>query len=219
MRSFTNLVWKPFGRAEPHCPMTFLEIFSSKKFSRVVVYCSVIKVPVVLSFRQLWYFIKSLSLCQELFYFSFLSFPLSSRSASSDSLYRLSHQQDFVNNFFHLFFRPFQSLISAPSPPVVPPPRLRSWSFSCGREFLSSATGAILPPLELIVNVFSIFYLFQTIHTILTFFCHYLSFMPVTLLSQILTLISLFTLSLDIQYSSIYRKNHLLILPVVLCHT
>ena len=104
------------------------------------------------------------------FLFSCFAHSLSFRSASSDSLYRLSHQQDFVNNFFHLFFRPFQSLISAPSPPVVPPPRLRSWSFSCGRKFLSSATGAILPPLELIVNVFSIFYLFQTIRTILTLF-------------------------------------------------
>ena len=39
---------------------------------------------------------------------------------------------------------------------------------SCGFKVLSSAAGAILSPLEGIVNVFSIFYLFQTIHTILT---------------------------------------------------
>ena len=70
MRSFTNLVWKPFDGVEPHCSMTFLEIFSSKKFSRVVVYCSVIKVPVVLFKRQLWYSTKAHFVCQELFSFS-----------------------------------------------------------------------------------------------------------------------------------------------------
>ena len=43
-----------------------------KKFSRViVVYCSIIKVLFTVLFkRQLLYFIKSFSLCQELFYFS-----------------------------------------------------------------------------------------------------------------------------------------------------
>jgi len=43
-----------------------------KKFSRViVVYCSIIKVLFAVLFkRQLLYFIKSFSLCQELFYFS-----------------------------------------------------------------------------------------------------------------------------------------------------
>ena len=33
---------------------------------------------------------------------------LSSRSASSDSLYRLSRQQGVVNSFFHLFFQHFR---------------------------------------------------------------------------------------------------------------
>ena len=48
-----------------------------KKFSRViVVYCSIIKVLFAVLFkRQLLYFIKSFSLCQELFYFS-VSFDL-----------------------------------------------------------------------------------------------------------------------------------------------
>ena len=109
MRSFTNLVWKPFGGAEPHRPMTFLEIFSSKKFSRVVVYCSVIKVPVVLSSRQLWYFIKSLSLCQELFYFSFFSLPslTSQLSYITISVYCLST----VFYIFFKFFKPLQNLV------------------------------------------------------------------------------------------------------------
>ena len=96
--------------------------------------------------------------------------PLSSRSASSDSSYRLSHQRSLVNNFFHLFSSSPSPSSSAPFPPVVPPPRLRQGFDSCCSEFLSSATGAILPPLSGIVNVFSIFYLFQTIHTILTLF-------------------------------------------------
>ena len=138
-----------FGSYEP-----FLEIFSSKKFSRVVVYCSVIKVPVVLFLRQLWYFIKSDPLCQELFYFSFLSYLLPFRSASSDSLYRLSHQQGVVNSFF--------------MPPAVPPPRLRLTWFPAAFKAPSSATGAILSLQDGIVNVFSVFYLFQTIHAILT---------------------------------------------------
>ena len=102
------------------------------------------------------------------FLFFFSVRPLSSRSASSDSLYRLSHQRSLVNNFFHLFSSPSSPSSSALFPPVVPPPRLRQGFDSCGSEFLSSATGAILPPLSGIVNVFSIFYLFQTIHTILT---------------------------------------------------
>ena len=37
---------------------------------------------------------------------------LSSRSASSDSLYILSHLQGVVNSFFHLFFQRFRLLFS-----------------------------------------------------------------------------------------------------------
>ena len=53
------------------CSLRFSKIFLLKKFSRViVVYCSIIKVLFAVLFkRQLLYFIKSFSLCQELFYF------------------------------------------------------------------------------------------------------------------------------------------------------
>ena len=49
-----------------------------------------------------------------LFFFSAVS--LSSRSASSDSLYRLSHLQGVVNSFFHLFFSASGSFCSASCP-------------------------------------------------------------------------------------------------------
>ena len=58
-----------------------------------------------------------------LFFFSAVSLP--SRSASSDSLYRLSHLQGVVNSFFHLFSSASGSFSSALPPPAVPPPRLR----------------------------------------------------------------------------------------------
>ena len=99
------------------------------------------------------YFIKSVLLCQELFYFSFLSHPLSFRSASSDSLYRLSHLKGFVNNFFAFLF-PGRSASASPAELVC-----------CAVASPSSATGAILSLLAVIVNVFLVFYLFQTIHT------------------------------------------------------
>ena len=78
MRSFTNLVWKPFDGVEPHCSMTFLEIFSLKKFSRVVVYCSVIKVPVVLSQATALIFYQIRSALSRTFFF-FFSFRCLSR--------------------------------------------------------------------------------------------------------------------------------------------
>ena len=96
--------------------------------------------------------------------------PLSFQSASSDSLYRLSHLQGVVNNFFICF-------------PTLPDPFV---PLSCPRLFRlrvsgwpdlvrlfkapSSATGAILSLQNGIVNVFSVFYLFQTIHAIPTIF-------------------------------------------------
>src|SRR5699024_566316 len=49
------------------------------------------------------------------FLFFFSAVPLPSRSASSDSLYRLSHLQGVVNSFFHLFFQRFR-LLSFRSP-------------------------------------------------------------------------------------------------------
>ena len=102
-----------------------------------------------------------------LFFFSAVSLP--SRSASSDSLYRLSHLQGVVNSFFHLF-----SSASVPFPPLSCP-RLFRLRVSGWHGFLrlfkapSSATGAILSPEKGIVNVFSVFYLFQTIHTFFLF--------------------------------------------------
>ena len=90
-----------FGSYEP-----FLEIFSLKKFSRVVVYCSVIKVPVVLSLRQLWYFIKSFSLCQELFYFSFLFLPSLTSQLKHNTISNFICQQ-----FFQLFSTNFHGTI------------------------------------------------------------------------------------------------------------
>ena len=51
------------------------------------------------------------------FLFFFSAVPLSSRSASSDSLYRLSHLQGVVNSFFHLFFQRFRLLLfRSPAP-------------------------------------------------------------------------------------------------------
>ena len=168
MRSFTNLLWKPFDGVEPHCSMTFLEIFSLKKFSRVVVYCSVIKVPVVLFLRQLWYFIKSVPLCQELFYFSvsLIRFPFGPFQATACIGYHICKALSTV--FFICF-----STLPAPFFPLSCP-RLFRLRVSGWPDLLrlfkapSSATDAILSPREAIVNVFSLFYLFQTVHTILT---------------------------------------------------
>ena len=100
-------------------------------------------------------------------FFSAVSLP--SRSASSDSLYRLSHLQGVVNSFFICF-----PALPAPFPPLSCP-RLFRLRVSGWHGFLrlfkapSSATGAILSPEKGIVNVFSVFYLFQTIHTIFPF--------------------------------------------------
>ena len=103
------------------------------------------------------------------------------RSASSDSLYRLSHLQGAVNNFFQVIFdvlsRPFPGQIFPSfqrfrlfSPALLLPGRSASASpaelIPGSFKFPSSATGAILSLLEGIVNVFLVFYLFQTIHTI-----------------------------------------------------
>ena len=103
------------------------------------------------------------------------------RSASSDSLYRLSHLQGAVNNFFQVIFdvlsRPFPGQIFPSfqrfrlfSPALLLPGRSASASpaelIPGSFKFPSSATGAILSLQEGIVNVFSVFYLFQTIRAI-----------------------------------------------------
>ena len=84
------------------------------------------------------------------FLFFFSAVPLSSRSASSDSLYRLSHQQGVVNSFFHLFFQRFRLLFfrfhapgcSASASPadlilcgfLRPRHQRQVLSYHCGRE-------------------------------------------------------------------------------------
>ena len=92
-----------FGSFEP-----FLEIFSSKKFSRVVVYCSVIKVPVVLFKRQPVYSTKAHFVCQELFSFSvsLFRFLCSQLSATACLGYHISTA--LSTSFFNCF----------PTPPV-----------------------------------------------------------------------------------------------------
>src|SRR5699024_4720566 len=98
----------------------------------------------------------------------FSAVPLPSRSASSDSLYSLSHLQGVVNSFFHLFFQRFRLLSFRSPAPGCSASASPAGLIFCGVESPSSATGAILSPQKGIVNVFSVFYLFQTIHTILT---------------------------------------------------
>ena len=70
----------------------------SKSFK--VSHCSVINVLCFAFLRQLDYFIKSLFVCQALFYF--LNFVLN--SLSCDSLFILSKCFSFVKNFFKLFY-------------------------------------------------------------------------------------------------------------------
>ena len=65
------------------------------------------------------------------FLFFFSVRPLSSRSAPSDSLYRLSHQRHLVNNFFHLFSQHSQSLFFRFLP--------------SGRSASASPAGALIP--------------------------------------------------------------------------
>ena len=102
------------------------------------------------------------------FFIFFLSHPLSFRSASSDSLYRLSRQQGVVNSFFHLFFQRFRLPFFHSHIPGCSASASPADMISCGFfKAPSSATGAILSPPAVIVNVFSLFYLFQTIHTII----------------------------------------------------
>ena len=57
---------------------------------------------------------------------------LSSRSASSDSLYRLSHLQGVVNSFFHLFFQRFRLLFSRSPVPGCSASASPADMISCG---------------------------------------------------------------------------------------
>ena len=105
------------------------------------------------------------------FLFFCFAHPLSFRSASSDSLYRLSHLQGVVNSFFHLLFQRFRLLLLRSPAPGCSASASPAGLISCGfsrprhqRQVLSYhyRNG--------IVNVFSVFYLFQTIHAIPTIF-------------------------------------------------
>ena len=73
----------------------------SKSFK--VSHCSVINVLCFTLLRQLVYSIKSLFVCQALFYF----LNSVSSSLSCDSLFILSKCFSFVKNFFHNFFNLF----------------------------------------------------------------------------------------------------------------
>ena len=78
--------------------MTFLEIFSLKKFSRVVVYCSVIKVRVVLSQATALIFYQIRSALSRTFFF-FFSF----RRLSRVSFDILPFSRLYVNHFLQVF--------------------------------------------------------------------------------------------------------------------
>ena len=78
--------------------MTFLEIFSSKKFSRVVVYCSVIKVPVVLSSDSFNSISKLISFVK-----NFVIFLLSPTGQLRYSTIYFYHLSTVFYKFFQLF--------------------------------------------------------------------------------------------------------------------
>ena len=102
------------------------------------------------------------------FYFpvSLFHFPFGPLQATPCIIYHISKALSTV-------FSSAFSALPAPFPPLSHP-RLFRLRVSGWHDFLrlfkapSSATDAILSPQEVIVNVFSLFYLFQTIHTILT---------------------------------------------------
>ena len=69
-----------------------------------------------------------------IFLFRFFCFahPLSFQSASSDSLYRLSHLQGVVNSFFHLFFQRFRLLLTRSPAPGCSASASPAGMVSCG---------------------------------------------------------------------------------------
>ena len=104
------------------------------------------------------------------FLFFFSAVPLSSRSASSDSLYRLSHLQGVVNSFFHLFFQRFRLLLFRSPAPGCSASASPAGMVSCGfsrprhqRQVLSYHH-----KMEL-----SMFFLFFIYFRQFTQFCHY----------------------------------------------
>ena len=126
--------------------------------------------------------------CQELFYFFLFRFVDHFRVFLSDSLFRLSHPDCFVNNFF-IFFKLFQlselfGLFPASETGIFSSRQLFRLRVSAwysivpyfllfSRLFLSDL--AIISSLPGIVNVFSIIYIIQTICTISYFLAVYFS--------------------------------------------
>ena len=96
--------------------------------------------------------------------FLFFCFALSnfSKSASSDSLFTLSHLPAICQQLFSSCFFFFLTLHFPLTPSIIPPGLSGMFCFASA----VSATKIILPPLFQIVNVFLVFYLFRTIQTI-----------------------------------------------------
>ena len=94
----SELTFTVFGSSEP-----FLEIFSSKKFSRVVVYCSVIKVPVILFQATALIFYQSLFRLSRTFLF-FSVFRCPSRVSLDILPFLPSVCQHFFTTFSSFLF-------------------------------------------------------------------------------------------------------------------
>ena len=93
-RSFDRKEKDVAGGRNHHLSLLLFSMNLSRLF-----HCSVIKVLCSLSLRQLLYFIKSICLCQQLFYFSLLSFQATAclsyhrRSALSTTFFLAVFQQ------------------------------------------------------------------------------------------------------------------------------
>ena len=119
MRSFTNLVWKPFGTAEFHCSMTFFEFFSLRNFQGLL---SIVQLSrsSVLSRDSFDILSNSLSLVKD--FFSFF------RSPQRVSLNIVPLTLALCQLFFLTFSNSFLFLLSAtisgtfsPVSPTIPP--------------------------------------------------------------------------------------------------
>ena len=111
MKSFTNLVWKPFDGVELHFIQCLFWIILFRIF-RVVVYCLIIKVLVFAVWNSLFRLSYSLTFVKNFLIFFRPAFQLSvchlflkHSFVSSDSLLRISQAVVFVNCYFILFFR------------------------------------------------------------------------------------------------------------------
>ena len=100
-----------------------------------------------------------------IFLFCLIRFPFGQLQATACIDYHISKALSTV--FFICFFSASGSLFFHSHIPGCSASASPADMISCGFfKAPSSATGAILSPPAVIVNVFSIFYLFQTIHTI-----------------------------------------------------